>query len=152
MKLKNAAFPVNKFSFYQILLTVVLPTDCPIFLIWSLIFFRVIKIIHFFQLKAQQNWLFRDILPCYENNFEISFCVILRLLQKTDLCLVLIPNTKFIFCLSVPIEYPRFTNCYEKPNKKTHEKWMGVGFFWQWVNRKHFLSACGNICSSRVAF
>ena len=38
----------------------------------------------------------------HENNFGISFRVILLLPPETDLCLVLMTNTKYIVCLSFP--------------------------------------------------
>ena len=38
----------------------------------------------------------------HENNFDISFRVILLLPRETELCLLLMTNTKYIVCLSFP--------------------------------------------------
>ena len=60
----------------------------------------------------------------HENDFVIPFRLILPLSRETDLCLILMANTKYIVCQSFQtlnrnlIEYPRFTNCYGKHSKK----------------------------------
>ena len=60
----------------------------------------------------------------YENNFDISFPVILPLSQEMDLCLALTANTKYIVVYRFlvlnlnSIEYLGLTNCYGKANKK----------------------------------
>ena len=94
----------------------------------------------------------------HENNFDISFRVILLLPQKTDLCLVLMTNTKCIVyrfqALKLnPIEYLRFINCYGKANRKTHALAQRhlIGHC-QWANRKRFLSVHSNIWNSNVSF
>ena len=76
--------------------------------------------------SISENWNFGDIFPSFENNFDISFRVILPLSQETELCLVLMSNTRYIVCLlfpdshpeSHPIKYLSFTKCYGKANKK----------------------------------
>ena len=46
----------------------------------------------------------------HENSFDISFTVtsILSLSRKTELCLVLVTNAKYIVCLSFPDPQPQF--------------------------------------------
>ena len=68
------------------------------------------KIHHFFLLKAQsqslQNSNFGDISPYH--NFKISFRVILLLSRETDMCLVLMADTKYVVWLSFPGSPPKF--------------------------------------------
>ena len=68
----------------------------------------------------------RMVRQSHENNFDISLRVILLLPWETDLCLVLMTNTKYlyVYCFQAlklnPIEYLRFINCYGKTNRETH--------------------------------
>ena len=70
-------------------------------------------------------------------------------------------NTKYIACLLFPDphlnpdEYLKFTNCYRELVRNAclgtvKQNWTLI--VWQWVNRKHFLSARGNIWNSNAAF
>ena len=60
----------------------------------------------------------------HENNFDISFRVILLLPRETELCLVLMTNTWSVYRFQAlklnPIECLRFINCYGKANRETH--------------------------------
>ena len=76
------------------------------------IFLTVIKIHHFFLFEGSINLFkidnFGDILPCYENNSEILFRVILLLSRQTDLCLVEMETTKYLVYLSFLDPQPKF--------------------------------------------
>ena len=60
------------------------------------IFLRVIKIHHFFCWRLSIN-------------LDISFRIIWSLPRETGLCLVLISNTNYIVCLSLPEPQPKFS-------------------------------------------
>ena len=100
----------------------------------------------------------------HKNNFGISFPVtkILKLSRETDLCMVLVTNTKHINC-SLFLD-PHSQNSIEHPGmlsvmgKSIRKPWLDAvkcaktSILWQWTNRKHFLVVHGNIWSSEVAF
>ena len=83
-------------------------------------FLIVIKVYHFFfHLNGQYQSLLYIYLHhtvmrgerlSHENSFDISFTVtsILSLSRKTELCLVLVTNAKYIVCLSFPDPQPQF--------------------------------------------
>ena len=53
------------------------------------------------------------------------------------------------------IDYLRFTNCYEKTNKKCmlwHDEIWLVSIVWQRGRRKHLLSVSGNIWKNKAEF
>ena len=107
-----ATWQLGKKSKFESVFLFAFPNTAIITFFWFIrwIFLKVIKIHNFFldwieplvsiiNICSTFRWLVRK---SHENNFDISYRVILPLSQETDSCLILMINTMCIVCLSFP--------------------------------------------------